>query len=80
MDSHVYPVKKPLRRIPMALEDKVNAKLDIIEPVSGTSLWISPVVIACKENGEIRLCLRQCNRAIRRENYPLPTFEAIANE
>ncbi|XP_044574131.1 uncharacterized protein K02A2.6-like [Drosophila ananassae] len=85
IDPHVYPVKQPLRRIPVALQDKVNAKLeearklDIIEPVSGPSSWISPVVIAFKENGEIRLCLdmRQANRAIRRENYPLPTFETF---
>ncbi|KAH8314143.1 hypothetical protein KR067_010757, partial [Drosophila pandora] len=54
IDPHVYPVKQPLRRIPVALEDKVNAKLeearklDIIEPVSGPSPWISPVVIAFK--------------------------------
>lgn len=39
----VDPVKQPIRRIPVALEDKVNAKLeeahrmDIIEPVSGHS-------------------------------------------
>ncbi|XP_043659792.1 uncharacterized protein K02A2.6-like [Drosophila teissieri] len=85
IDPDIDPVKQPMRRIPVALEDKVNAKLeeahrmDIIEPVSGHSPWISPMVIAFKPNGDIRLCLdmRQANRAILRENYPLPTFESF---
>lgn len=85
IDPDVDPVKQPMRRIPVALEDKVNAKLeeahrmDIIEPVSGHSPWISPMVIAFKPKGDIRLCLdmRQANRAILRENYPLPTFESF---
>jgi len=48
-------------RIPVALEGKVTAKLeealalDIIKPVTGHSDWISPMVIAFKENGVIRI-------------------------
>lgn len=85
MDLQVKAVKQPMRRIPVALEGKVNAKLeeaqklDIIEPVSGHSPWISPIVVAFEENGDIRLCLdmRQANRAILRENYLLPTLESF---
>lgn len=85
IDPKVIPVKQPLRRVPVALEEKVNAKLkdaicrDIIEPVNGPSQWISPIVIVFKGNGEIRLCIdmRQANKAILRENYPLPTFETF---
>lgn len=43
--------------------------MDIIEPVSAPTPWVSPVVIVPKSNSEIRLCLdtRQANRAILRE-------------
>ncbi|KAI8122782.1 hypothetical protein CVS40_6534 [Lucilia cuprina] len=75
-DTSVKPVQQPLRRIPIALEDKVSAKLDeaisldIIEPVHGPSPWISPVVIVFKGNGEMMLCID-----MRRSN--LPTFESF---
>jgi len=85
IDPTVVPVKQPMRRVPTALEHKVNAKLeealkfDIIEPVTGPSAWISPVVIVFKECGDIRMCLdmRRANKAIKRENYPLPTFDSL---
>ncbi|XP_054732030.1 uncharacterized protein K02A2.6-like [Anastrepha obliqua] len=85
INPEIKPVQQPMRRIPVALEEKVLAKLDealsldVIEPVIGHSPWISPMVLAFKENGDIRICLdmRLANRAILRENYPLPTFESF---
>lgn len=50
-----------LTQQPIALENKVMTKLDetldldIIEPVLGHSPWISPMVIAFKENGDLRI-------------------------
>ena len=60
----------------MAAKLKEAVRLDIIEPICGSSPWISPVVIVFKGNGEIRLCIvrRRANEAILRENYTLPTF------
>ncbi|XP_046865628.1 uncharacterized protein LOC124459893 [Drosophila willistoni] len=83
IDHNVRPVQQPMRRFPTALEDQIAERVsqavqqDIIEPVHGPSSWISPVVIAYKGSGEIRLCLdmRRANLAILRENYPLPTFD-----
>ncbi|XP_058817423.1 uncharacterized protein K02A2.6-like [Topomyia yanbarensis] len=65
--------------------DRVEAKLkellakDIIETVSGPSRWVSPMVVVIKDSGDIRLCIdmRQVNKAILRETYPLPTIEDI---
>jgi len=70
-------VKQPMRRIPVAIEDKVKEDLelalsqDIIEPVHKPSDRISPIVIAFKGDGNIRQCIdmRQANKAIQRENY-----------
>lgn len=52
---------------------------DIIEEVRGPAEWISPMVPVLKENGEIRICIdmRQANKAILRENYPIPTMDSL---
>ncbi|XP_036334769.1 uncharacterized protein K02A2.6-like [Rhagoletis pomonella] len=85
LDPSIKPVKQPMRRIPIALEKKVEDKLnealakDIIEPVIGPCSWISPIVAVFKEGGEMRLCvdMRRANQAVLRENYPLPTFDSF---
>lgn len=75
-------VIQPYRRVPVALEDAVDKKIDellnqgIIEEVNGPSKWISPVVVVPKEN-DVRICvdMRRANEAVERENHPLPTME-----
>lgn len=54
-------------------------KRDIIEEVKGPSRWVSPMVPAIKDNGEMRLCIdmRRANQAIIRENHPLPTMDKL---
>ena len=41
--------------------------------------WISPVVIAPKPSGAIRLCvdMRRANEAIVRERLPIPTVDEV---
>lgn len=85
IDMNVIPKVQPYRRIPIPLEERVSKKLqeleqlDIIEKVSGYSEWISPMVIESKDKEDIRLCIdmRQANKAIRREHYPIPTIETL---
>lgn len=81
----VRPVVQPYRHIPIPLEHKVNEKLkelvslDIIERVERSSSWVSAMVPILKKNNEVRICIdmRQANKAIEREHYPLPTIESI---
>lgn len=76
------PVIQPYRRIPIALENAVDAKIDellkqgVIEKVNKPSKWISPVV-AVPKGDSIRICIdmRRANEAVERENHPLPTIE-----
>lgn len=83
LDDKVVPVIQHARRPPIALLSRVEEKLtslekmDIIEPVSEFSPWVSPLVVIVKDNGDLRLCvdMRQANRAIQRECYMMPTFE-----
>jgi len=85
---HVDPVAQKLRRVPFALRDKVKAKIDellegdIIERVEGPTLWASPVVVAPKPSGEIRLSvdMRRANQAIIRERLPIPTVDEVLEE
>lgn len=85
IDPRVKPVQQPVRRVPIAVEEKVENKLnealarDIIEKVMQPSPWISPMVIVFKPDGDIRICIdmRRANEAILRENFPLPTFDGV---
>lgn len=85
IDRSVKPINIGSRRIPVALQDVVKDKLnelletDIIERVQSYSPWCSPIVTTFKNNGELRLCIdmRHVNKAIKREYFPLPTFENL---
>lgn len=80
--ADVTPVVQPYRRIPVALEAKVDQKIDellsqgVIERVNAPSKWISPVVVVPKGD-DVRICIdmRRANEAVERENHPLPTIE-----
>lgn len=82
------PVVSAARKIPAALRDKVKSKLDemvaekIIEPVTEPTDWVHPIVLAPKSNGDVRICMdpRTLNTYIKRENFPIPTTDALFAE
>ncbi|XP_064463889.1 uncharacterized protein K02A2.6-like [Ornithodoros turicata] len=84
--ADVKPVAQKLRRLPLALRDRVSKELNklesegIIERVDA-SPWVSPIVVVQKPDGNIRLCvdLREPNKAIVADAYPLPTVEELLN-
>lgn len=85
INPSVTPVCQPYRRVPIPLENKINDKLeelmkkDIIEAVDRATSWVSPIVPILKSDGSIRLCvdMRCANKAIMRENHPLPTMTQL---
>ena len=85
IDPQVTPVVQKMRRIPFSLKDKVTAKVnellenDIIERVERPTTWISPVVVAPKPSGDLRLCvdMRRANEAIVRESLPIPAVDEV---
>lgn len=85
IDKTVKPIAQPCRRVPIPLEEKIDKKidelikLDIIEPVNNPSGWVSPIVPVLKPDGDVRICIdmRCANKAIVRENHPLPTMDQL---
>ena len=90
MNESIKPIVHPPRRLPVAMTDKVQRKLeemaadDIIEKVSQPTDWVSSMLVVRKPSTEgetkIRICLdpRDLNMAIKREHFPMPTVEEIA--
>ena len=84
-DPSVEPVRMLLRRIPIAIKEKVRAELDvlvknkIIEPMIEPSSWISALLVVEKNNGDIRICIdpKPLNKALLRNHYPMTTIDDI---
>ena len=85
VDPTVPPNTSPSRRVPLALKPKLEnelkrlTNLGIIKPVDEPTDWVSNLVIATKEPGDVRLCLdsKHLYRALKREHYPLPVIDDV---
>jgi len=89
VDETVEPVAQPQRRIPYSMRKAVERKidelleLDIIEPVTGPTSWVSPPVVVPKPNSDdVRFCIdmRRANEAVKRVRYPIPTIDDVLTE
>lgn len=76
------------RRVPIPLKSKLKAELEqmvdanVIVPISEATDWCSPIVVASKKNGSIRLCVdyTELNKFVVREKMILPSVdELLAN-
>ncbi len=93
---HIDPTAKPRafppRSVPFPLRKAVEDELDrliadgVLEPVDPMVTpieWASPIVIAVKSSGAVRICgdfKVTINPHIVADNYPLPRFEEIASK
>ena len=85
IDPAIPPVRLPLRRLPIAIKDKVRSELEqlvkngVITPEPEPTLWISALLVVTKPNGKIRICIdpKPLNRALHRNHYPMPTIEDV---
>lgn len=79
------PSIAPSRRVPFAVKPKLKTELErltelgVIAPVDEPTNWVSNLVVATKDSGELRLCLdpKQLNKALQRERYSLPVIEDV---
>ena len=58
------------------LNDKIITK--VTEPTD----WCSPLVVTAKKSGDIRICcdLHSLNKAVKRPEFQIPSFEEIAHK
>ncbi|KAI7797754.1 hypothetical protein IRJ41_019638, partial [Triplophysa rosa] len=83
----VTPIRQKLRRLPLSIHKEVSTELDrlhkagIIEAVD-SSEWVSPLVVVRKRDGHMRLCLdlREPNKSVIMDCYPLPHMEELFTE
>ena len=76
--SDATPIKQPMRRVPVHMQEEVNKQLDmmlendIIQP--STSPWASGIVLVRKKDGTKRFCIdyRRLNDVTTKDAYPLP--------
>lgn len=82
------PVYCRARALPYALRDRVDAELDamlaadVIEPVDRSD-WATPLVIARKGDGGIRICADYkvtLNRVLMVDRYPVPKLDDLFSE
>ena len=85
IDPNVAPVRMPLRRIPVAMRDRVEAELRkmvddyVIAPVSRPTPWVSALLVVVKQDGGIRICIdpKPLNKALQRSVYYMSTIDEI---
>ncbi|XP_038063014.1 uncharacterized protein K02A2.6-like [Patiria miniata] len=83
----VPPMQQKLRKLPFSVRDEVANELkrledaDIIERIDASE-WVSPLVVAYKKSGKVRLCvdLREVNKAVIVDKYPLPNIQELLGE
>lgn len=83
--EEVKPIFRKAYSMPFALKPKVECKLKqmvsegILKPVTQCE-WASPIVVVSKKDGDVRICTdfrSTVNKAIKVDQYPLPTPEEI---
>ncbi|XP_013395965.1 uncharacterized protein LOC106163040 [Lingula anatina] len=89
VDSQVTPVVRPVRKLPVAVKDKVKQELrrmesqGIIAKVTKPTDWVSAMVVTTKKNTDtIRICIDpgDLNKAIKRPRYPMRTVDEIISD
>ena len=85
VDPTVPPNIAPSRRVPFTIKPRLKAELErltdigALMPVDEPTDWVSNLVIATKESGDLRLCLdtQQLSKALKRGRYPLPVIDDV---
>ncbi|MCG8044653.1 MAG: hypothetical protein JAY66_03025, partial [Candidatus Thiodiazotropha taylori] len=79
--GNARPIKQPVRRLPMHMNEEINAQIDdmlqrnVIQPSS--SPWASGIVMVQKKDGSKRFCVdyRKLNDVTTKDAYPLPRID-----
>ena len=87
-DLNGPPAQHTQYKIPIALQEKIEAKLHemveqgIITPVTEPAKWVNSITYPIKPNADIQMCLdrKDINKVIIKEHYKAPTLEKITHK
>ena len=83
LKEDTVPVKEPPRRVQVGLQDRLKLKLDQMETQMETQKINKPIdwIHNLVKDGSLRLCLdpRELNKAIKQENFQIPTMEGVTS-
>ena len=85
IDKEVIPVKNACRKVPFPIREKLKAQLDkmeqmkVIAKIDEPTDWVHAMVTVVKKDGNLRICLdpRDLNKAVKREDFKLPSREEM---
>ena len=72
------PISQPLRKLPLAMEPKIEALIENLKASNiireSSSPWSSPIVAVRKSDGQVRMCVdyRKLNIVTERSIFPIP--------
>lgn len=86
--ENASPVVHACRKVPLAIQPRLKAKLDeleklgVVSKVTHPTDWVNSLVIVYKPDGQLRLCIdpQDLNQAIQRQHFELPTFDEITSK
>ena len=85
LNENAIPVQTMARRVPIAMREPLQlelerlARLGIIEKIDEPTEWTSPMIVARKRDGKMRICIdpQALNKALKRSVHPVPTVEQL---
>ncbi|KII63511.1 Transposon Tf2-8 polyprotein [Thelohanellus kitauei] len=89
MGDDATPISWRPRPVPLAIKESVENEiqrlvhdgvLEGVDPTTTPITWASPIVVAKKSNGNLRICgdfRVTINPYLKKNNYPLPLFEEL---
>ena len=87
-DNAVPAAVTTARGVPLPMMKDVQEELKrmessgIIQSVTEPTDWCAPMVPVKKPSGGVRICvdIKELNRSVKREVYPIPTFEQLSSQ
>ena len=78
LDESIQPFQLPPRRVPLAVNEKLQAELErlsnmeIVTRVNDPTDWISSLVVTAKRNGKVRSCIdpKALEQCIKEKSLP----------
>ena len=85
--ENLTPVQQKGRRVPISLQEKVDAEIDKLLkqghieklPECSDKYFVSPIVITVKKDGSVKLALesRELNKQVHKNKYQMPNIEEL---